>query len=69
MIYRYYTDKDSLEFILDGGDVAREVRFLAERAVRLRASDRFATTSPSRSISTEATAVRRPDRSTPRERS
>jgi hypothetical protein len=40
LIYRYYTDEDSLEFILDGNDVARETHLLAVRAERLLASHR-----------------------------
>ncbi|MEV6413022.1 hypothetical protein [Kribbella sp. NPDC051718] len=35
LIHRYYTDEDSLEFILDGNDVGRETRLLAVRAARL----------------------------------
>ena len=38
VIYRYYTDEDSLEFILDGNDLDREIRRLAVRAERLLAN-------------------------------
>ncbi|WP_328334975.1 DUF6036 family nucleotidyltransferase [Kribbella sp. NBC_00382] len=38
LIYRYYTDEDSLEFILDGNDVGRETHLLAVRAERLLAN-------------------------------
>lgn len=34
-IRRYYTDPAALEFIVDGNDVDREVRFLAEDAAGL----------------------------------
>ncbi len=34
-IRRYYTDLHALEFIVDGDDVDRELRFLAEDAARL----------------------------------
>lgn len=32
LIYRYYTDRGMLEFIVDGADVAGEIRLLAEQA-------------------------------------
>jgi hypothetical protein len=35
LIRRYYTDKGSLEFILDGKDVDGEIRLLAVRAARM----------------------------------
>ncbi|ONH49540.1 hypothetical protein CcI49_38615 [Frankia sp. CcI49] len=35
LIYQYYTDPGILEFIVDGNDVAGEVRLLAERAARM----------------------------------
>ncbi|GAA0962923.1 hypothetical protein GCM10009554_81590 [Kribbella koreensis] len=38
LIHRYYTDEDSLEFILDGNDIGRETHLLAVRAARLLAS-------------------------------
>jgi hypothetical protein len=34
LIYRYYTDADALEFIVDGTDVQTEVRLLAEHAAQ-----------------------------------
>ena len=34
-IRHYYTDRGALEFIVDGDDVDRELRFLAEDAVGL----------------------------------
>lgn len=66
VIYRYYTDEDSLEFIVDGNDVGREIRLLATRAERLLANQ------PTRGLPTdgpERPTVRRPDRTTSRERS
>ncbi|MFF1822131.1 DUF6036 family nucleotidyltransferase [Kribbella sp. NPDC058245] len=38
VISRYYTDPDSLEFILDGTDIDREIHLLAVRAERLLAN-------------------------------
>lgn len=38
LIYRYYTDEDSLEFVLAGNDIGREVHLLAVRAERLLAN-------------------------------
>lgn len=35
LIYRYYTDVGTLEFIVDGIDVANEIRMLAEQAARM----------------------------------
>ncbi|MFI7060219.1 DUF6036 family nucleotidyltransferase [Kribbella sp. NPDC050124] len=40
LIYRYYTDADSLEFIVDGKDVDREIHLPATRAERLLANHR-----------------------------
>jgi hypothetical protein len=40
LIYRYYTDAGTLEFIVDGTDVQTEVRLLADRAARLLAQAR-----------------------------
>ncbi|NUR94895.1 MAG: hypothetical protein HOV67_06485 [Kribbellaceae bacterium] len=40
LIRRHYTDEDSLEFIIDGNDVDREIHLLAVRAERLLASHR-----------------------------
>jgi hypothetical protein len=68
VIYRYYTDEDSLEFILDGRDIEREVQLLAARAERLLAN-RSTTTRATPVDATESPAVRRQDRTTSRERS
>lgn len=38
LISRYYTDEDSLEFILDGKDIEGELHLLAIRAERLLAN-------------------------------
>ncbi|NIK55716.1 hypothetical protein [Kribbella shirazensis] len=62
VIHRHYTDKDSLELILDGDDIDREIHFLAVRAERLLEKHR--------SDPTDATRTRRRmDRSTFHERS
>ncbi|MGF7235466.1 MAG: DUF6036 family nucleotidyltransferase [Frankia sp.] len=42
LIYRYYTDPDALEVIVDGTDVQTEVRLLAEQAAQLLARERSA---------------------------
>lgn len=66
LISRHYTDKDSLEFILDGTDIDREIHLLAVRAERLLANQQPAPISPD---GTRAPVVRRPDRGTAPERS
>ncbi len=69
LIYRYYTDEDSLEFILDGNDIDREIHLLAVRAERLLANHQSESTRAMPTDGTEASAVRRQDRGTSRERS
>lgn len=67
LIYRYYTDEDSLEFILDGNEVEREIHLLAVRAERLLANHQ----SESNGRPTEGTEPRvipRQNRTTSRER-
>jgi hypothetical protein len=66
LIYRYYTDEDSLEFILDGKDIDREIHLLAARAERLLASHR--STSTRETPIDRASAARRQDRTTSPER-
>ena len=68
VIHRYYTDEDSLEFILDGNDTDREIHLLAVRAERLLANSRTDTTPATPTERAEPPAVRRPDRPTSRER-
>lgn len=69
LIYRHYTDKDSLEFILDGNDTDREVHLLAVRAERLLANHHPASSSQPRTNDAEKSDVRRTDRPTSHERS
>jgi hypothetical protein len=69
LISRYYTDEDSLEFILDGKDIARELRLLAVRAERLLANHQSGSTRALPVDGTQAPATRRQDRGTSRERS
>jgi hypothetical protein len=69
VILRYYTDEDSLEFILDGKDVDREIRLLAVRAERLLANHQPGPTHPMPIDSTETPAVSRETRGTSHERS
>jgi hypothetical protein len=38
LIHRYYTDEDSLEFIVGGNDIGRELHLLAVRAEQLLAN-------------------------------
>lgn len=66
VIYRYYTDEDSLEFILDGKDFEREIHLLAARAERLLANQSTTRAMP---IDAAESAVRRQDRTTSHERS
>lgn len=44
VISRYYTDEASLEFIIDGKDIDREIHLLASRAAHLLASHQSAST-------------------------
>ena len=69
LIYRYYTDEDSLEFILDGNDLDREIHLLAVRAERLLAKYQPESTREMPIEGTKHPAVRRQDRTTSRERS
>jgi hypothetical protein len=68
VIYCYYTDEDSLQFILDGKDIDREIHLLAVRAERLLASQP-GSTQVMPIDGTKAPVARRPDRGTSRERS
>ncbi|MGW7682470.1 hypothetical protein ACWGID_17140 [Kribbella sp. NPDC054772] len=69
LIYRYYTDEESLEFILDGNDTNREVHLLATRAEQMLANHQSRSTPTTPGADTEAAAVRRRDRGTSHERS
>lgn len=69
VISRYYTDEDSLEFILDGKDIDREIHLLAVRAERLLATHQSGSTRATPIDDTAAPAVRRQDPGTSRERS
>ena len=69
LIYSYYSDEDSLELILDGKDIDREIHFLAVRAERLLADHQSQSTRGMPIEGTEPPAVRRQDRGTARERS
>lgn len=69
LIYRYYTDEDSLEFILDGEDVDREIQLLSVRAERLLASQQSDSKRATPTDGAQTSAVRRPSRQTSRERS
>ncbi|WP_133806153.1 hypothetical protein [Kribbella caucasensis] len=68
LIYRYYTDEYSLEFILDGNDIDPEIHLLAVRAERLLASHQSKSTRGMPIDGTEPPAIRRQDRTTSRER-
>lgn len=67
VISRYYTDEDSLEFILDGKDIDREIRLLAVRAARLLANHQSGSARALPIDGAKAPAVRRQDRGTSRE--
>jgi hypothetical protein len=69
VIYRYYTDEDSLEFILDGRDIGREIQLLAVRAERLLANHQSGSARATLADGAKAPVVRRNDRGTSRERS
>lgn len=69
VISRYYTDEDSLEFILDGKDIDREIHLLAVRAERLLANHQSGSTRAMPIDGTKAPAAPRQDRGTSRERS
>ncbi|MGW6196337.1 DUF6036 family nucleotidyltransferase [Kribbella sp. NPDC055110] len=69
VIHRYYTDEDSLEFILDGSDTDREIHLLAVRAERLLANSQTDSTPATPTDRAERSAVRRMDRPTSHERS
>jgi hypothetical protein len=69
VIHRYYTDEDSLEFILDGDDIDREIHLLALRAERLLANSRTDVTPEAPTDRAETPASRRLDRPNSRERS
>jgi hypothetical protein len=62
------SDEDSLEFILGGNDVAREVQLLAVRAERMLAKHRSESPRATPTDGAAPSAVRRWTRSTPRER-
>lgn len=68
LICRHYTDRDALEFILDGNDTDRELHLLAVRAERLLANHQSAPSQPPTHAS-ERSDVRRTDRPTSHERS
>lgn len=68
LISRYYTDEGSLEFILDGADIAGELRLLATRAERLLASQRSESKRATPTDGVRAAVVRRQDRGPSRER-
>ncbi|WP_411095697.1 hypothetical protein, partial [Streptomyces sp. 021-3] len=68
VIHRYYTDKDSLEFILGGNDIEREIHLLAVRAERLLANSQADSSPATPTGRAETPAVRRLDRPTSRER-
>ncbi|MET9269983.1 hypothetical protein [Kribbella sp. NPDC003557] len=68
LIRRYYTDEDSLEFILGGDDVSREVHLLAVRAEKLLARQRSEPAGSTPTVDVKPSAVRRSTRSTTRER-
>ncbi|WP_328525129.1 hypothetical protein [Kribbella sp. NBC_00359] len=69
LIHRYYTDEDSLEFILDGNDLDREIRLLAVRAERLLAKHHPESTREIPLEGTKHPAKRPQNRATSRERS
>jgi hypothetical protein len=69
LIHRYYTDEDSLEFIVDGSDIDGEIRLLAARAERLLTNHHSPSARTVPVDGNKAPAVRRQDRETPRERS
>ena len=69
LMHRYYTDEDSLEFILDGNDIDREIHLLAVRAERLLTNHESKSTHGMPIDGTEPPAIRRQDRTTSRERS
>jgi uncharacterized nucleotidyltransferase DUF6036 len=60
LIYRYYTDEDSLEFIVDGNDIGREIRLLAVRAERLLANHQSKSTAGTRSQASASNAGAKP---------
>jgi hypothetical protein len=69
LISRYYTDEDSLEFILDGNEIGREIHLLAVRAERLLASHQSGSARAMPIDGAKAPVAHRPDRGTSRERS
>lgn len=69
LIYRYYTDEDSLEFILDGNDIGREIHLLGVRAERLLARHQSKSTREMPIDGTGPPTIRRQDRTTSRGRS
>ncbi|GAB3940194.1 hypothetical protein GCM10029976_057510 [Kribbella albertanoniae] len=69
LISRYYTDRDALEFILDGSDIDREIQLLALRAERLLANQSAVSRPATQPAGTKTPVVRRPDRGTSPERS
>jgi hypothetical protein len=68
LIHRYYTDEDSLEFIIDGKDIGREIHLLAVRAERLLANQPSASARVMPVEETATPAVRAQHRTTSRER-
>ncbi|MEU4390710.1 hypothetical protein [Kribbella sp. NPDC023855] len=68
VISRYYTDEDSLEFIVDGKDVHREIQLLAARAARLLANNQSEPSRTTPNASTKAPSTHRRARGTSRER-
>jgi len=69
LIHHYYTDEDSLEFILDGNDVEREIHLLAVRAERLLANHQSGSSRGMAVDEAEPPVIRRQDRTTYREQS
>jgi hypothetical protein len=69
VIHRYYTDEDSLEFILGGNDTDREIRLLAVRAERLLANSQADSAPVTPTDGAKTSAVRRLERPPSRDRS
>jgi hypothetical protein len=67
VVHRYYTDEGSLEFILGGNDVDREIHLLAVRAERLLADHQSTSTRPVPGAEPGSPAARRPERKIVRE--
>lgn len=68
VISRYYTDEGSLEFIVDGNDIEREIKLLAARAARLLANHQPDSRRTTPTASTKTPSTPRRARGTSRDR-